>query len=148
MPKIYIVPKDIKERLALEGWDIDENNIVSFSQVYIDIKVDGKIATIPLVVECDKLLPAIKADLTCRFKVPIKLLNDHIAVQIFLDPEVHLRVADWRMPEECYHKMFTIKDYKIVDIEKDLKSSLAVHIKKNDTFMYYIRKHYLKRETK
>lgn len=147
MPKIYIVPKDIKERLALEGWDIDENNIVSFSQVDIDINVDGKIVTIPLTVECDKLLPAIKADLMCRFKTPIKLLNDHIEVQIFLDQEEHLRVANWKMPEECYHKMFTIKDYKIVDIRKDLKRSLTMHIKNNDTFMYYIRKHYLKGET-
>lgn len=148
MPKIYIVPQDIKECLALEGWDIDENNIVRFSQVDINIKVDGKTVTIPLIVVCDKLLPAIKADLMCRFKVPIKLLNDHIVVQIFLDQEEHLRVADWRMAEECYNKMFTIKDHKIVDIGEDLKRGLTVNIENNDTFMYYIRKHYLKGETK
>lgn len=146
MPKIYIVPQDIKERLALEGWDIDENNIISFSQVDINISVDGKVVTIPLHVTCDKLLPAIKADLRCRFKTPIKLLNDHVVVQIFLDSENHLRVADWRMLEECYSKMFTIKDHKIVDIGEDLKRGLAVNIENNDTFMYYIRKHYLKGE--
>ena len=148
MPKIYIVPQDIKERLALEGWDINENNIVKFSQVDINIKVDDKTVTIPLIVVCDKLLPVIKADLTCRFKVPIKLLNDHIVVQIFLDQEEHLRVADWRMSEECYNKMFTIKDHNITDIGEDLKHGLAVNIENNDTFMYYIRKHYLKEETK
>ena len=104
MPKIYIVPKDIKESLALAGWNIDENNIVSFSRVNINIKVDDKTVTIPLIVACDKLLPAIKTDLLCRFGTPIELLNDHIVVQIYLDPENHLRVADWRMSEECYSK--------------------------------------------
>lgn len=148
MAKIYIVPQDIKERLALEGWDIYENNIVSFSQVDININVDGESITIPLIVICDKLLPAIKADLMCRFKTPIKLLNDHIVVQIFLDTEEHLRVADWRISEECYSQMFTIKDHKIVDIGEDLKHHLDVNIENNDTFMYYIRKHYLKGETK
>lgn len=144
MPKIYIVPRDIKESLALAGWNIDENNIVSFSQVDINIEVDGKPVTIPLIVACDKLLPAIKTDLMCRFGTLIKLLNDHIVVQIYLDPENHLRVADWRVPEECYHKMFTIKNHKIMDIGRDLKRGLAVNIQNNDTFMYYIRNHYLK----
>lgn len=148
MPKIYIVPQDIKERLALEGWDIYENNIVSSSQVDININIDDKSITIPLIVICDKLLPAIKADLMCRFKVPIKILNDQIVVQIFLDTDEHLRVADWRISEECYKTVFTIKDHKIVDIDEDLKCQLVVNIENNDTFMYYIRKHYLKEETK
>ena len=147
MPKIYIVPQDIKERLALEGWDIDENNIVTFSQVDIKINVDDKTITIPLHVTCDKLLPVIKADLKCRFKTPIKLLNDHIVVQIFLDSEEHLRVADWRMSEECYKTVFTIKDYKIVDFKEGFQHDLSGIIENNDTFMYYIRKQYLKGET-
>ena len=148
MSKIYMVPQDIKERLALEGWNIDENKIVTINQIDISIKTDNKTVTVPLIVVCDKLLPVIKTDLMCRFKTPIKLLNDHIVVQIFLDPEEHLRVADWRISEECYKTVFTIKDHKIVDIEECFQHNLSGIIESNDTFMYYIRKHYLKEEIK